>query len=382
MSVVSIVRCNSYIESEVERAVKEAVDLIGGISSFVSPGQKVLLKVNALMASAPETACPTHPAMVSAAAKLVLDLGAIPVIGDSPGGSKTVFDNVFETCGYNKVAKDLNIKTQDLKKLPVKQVNIKLRKKTISVPVADLYKSFDLVINLPKFKTHILTVTTGAVKNMFGSVPGFYKSRLHFIAPGIDDFAYVLLEVYKSTLPALTIMDAVESMEGNGPSGGSAVKTCAVFASDSGLALDIVSGRCAGFETVELPVLEAAKRAGLSTEFSNIRTVGTQNSKGLFGRFKKPVSVYRLTKRVPSVLIDGFGLILRNIKNLPQIDKKKCIACRTCAVSCPAKCITIVKDARYDIDYNKCVACFCCHELCPEKAVRIKKSLLARILSL
>ncbi|MFA5097131.1 MAG: DUF362 domain-containing protein [Candidatus Margulisiibacteriota bacterium] len=382
MPVVSIVRCNSYIEAEIERSVKEAVDLIGGISSFVRPGQKVLLKVNALMASAPETACPTHPAVVSAAAKFVLDLGAVPVIGDSPGGSKTVFGHVFETCGYNKVAKDLNIKTQDLKKLPVKQVNIKLRKKTISVPVADLYGSFDSVINLPKFKTHILTVTTGAVKNMFGSVPGFYKSRLHFIAPGIDDFSSVLLEVYRNSLPSLTIMDAVESMEGNGPSGGRAVKTGTVFASDSGLALDIVSARCAGFEPAELPVLEAAKRAGLDTEISGIRTVGIQITKGLFGRFKKPVSVYRLTKRVPAVLIDGFGFILRSIKNLPQIDKKKCIACQTCAVSCPAGCITIVKDARYDINYNKCVACFCCHELCPEKAVKIKKSLLARVLSL
>ena len=381
MPKVSITTCNSYGEAEIDRSVKESIDLIGGLSSFIKPGQKVLLKVNALMALDPGTACPTHPAVVKAVAKLVIKAGATPVIGDSPGGATTGFDHVFETCGYNRIAKELEIETKDLKKLPIVNVELKTKNAIITVPVADLNNSFDAVINLPKLKTHVLTVTTGAAKNMFGSVPGYYKSKLHFIAPGIDDFCSMLVGVYKKTMPALTVMDAVESMEGNGPSGGQARKTNTIFASGDGIAVDVVSAYCAGFAKGEIPILESAKISGFETDIDKIETAGRPLKDNIFHGFKKPVSFYKITKRLPPLFIDAFGALLRNIKNVPQIDPKKCSACQTCVKNCPAKCITVVKNLKYDINYSKCVACFCCHEMCPEKAVKIKKSFLARVFS-
>ncbi|MEK7377002.1 MAG: DUF362 domain-containing protein [Candidatus Margulisiibacteriota bacterium] len=352
------------------------------MDSFIKPGKKILLKPNALMALDPKTACSTHPSIVKAVAKEILDLGSIPVIGDSPGGAETDFNNVFEVCGYNKIAKELGIETVDLKKIPITNVEIKTKQKTITVPVADLNNRFDAVINLPKLKTHVLTVMTGAVKNMFGSVPGYSKSKLHFIAPDIDDFCSVLLGVYENTMPVLTIMDAVESMEGNGPSGGQAKKTDTIFASFDGIALDVVSAFCAGFAASKIPILEAAKMSGFETDINKIETVGRALEENIFHGFRKPVSVYGITKKLPPLLIEAFGTSLRNINNYPQIDRNICAECQTCVKNCPAKCITVVKNLKYDINYSKCVACFCCHEMCPEKAVKIKKSFLARILRL
>jgi uncharacterized protein (DUF362 family)/Pyruvate/2-oxoacid:ferredoxin oxidoreductase delta subunit len=374
MPKVSIVACNSYDEAEIDRSVKGSIDLIGGISAFIKPGQKVLLKVNALMALDPSSACPTHPAIVKAVAKLVTKEGAVPFIGDSPGGISTDFNRVFEICGYNKTAKELGIETVDLKKIKITNAEIKLKGKTITVPVTDLNGRFDVIINLPKLKTHILTVMTGAIKNMFGSVPGYYKSKLHFIATNADDFCSMLIGVYKKTMPVLTVMDAVESMEGNGPSGGQAKKTKTIFASSDGFALDTVSAYCMGFAAGDVPALAA--------DINEIEILGRPLQESLFADFKKPVSAYRVLKRIPPVFYNALSSLLSRIKNVPEIDKRKCSACQTCVKNCPAECITVVKGLKYDIDYSKCVACFCCHEMCPEKAVKIKRSILARVLHL
>ena len=70
-------------------AVKRSVDLLGGMEAFVQPGAKVLLKPNLVRSMPPERAATTHPAVVAAVARLVMEAGGHPLIADSPGGPYT-----------------------------------------------------------------------------------------------------------------------------------------------------------------------------------------------------------------------------------------------------------------------------------------------------
>ena len=215
MSDVSIVRCLDYEPEQVTRAVRQSLDLLGGIGAFVKPGNRVLLKVSLLMRRKPEKATTTHPEIVRALAELVREAGGVPLIGDSPGGyhfyTRATLASVYETCGMTDAADrsgaELNFDTEVIDvRFPEGKV-IKLVK-TIK-PVLDA----DVIISIPKLKTHMMTVYSGAVKNMFGIIPGSYKAEYHLRFEDTDDFADLLIDLCRSP-PAFTVMDAVVGMEG------------------------------------------------------------------------------------------------------------------------------------------------------------------------
>ena len=87
MSQLALVKCPSYKQSEVDGAVAEALESLGGMNNFVRPGQKVLLKVSLLTAAKPAAAITTHPAVVKSVVREVQKAGGVVYLGDTPANS-------------------------------------------------------------------------------------------------------------------------------------------------------------------------------------------------------------------------------------------------------------------------------------------------------
>ncbi len=381
MSNVSISLCPSYDDRILEDSLSECLSRLGGIEKFVKPGNKVLLKVNALMGLPPESACPTHPAFVKAVAKQVIKAGGIPVIGDNPGSITADINSVFRTIGYDRVAEELGIEITNLRQTGSVEVPSKINRTVKEFPVSKGVLDADVVINLPKLKTHMLMLYTGAIKNMFGAVPGFHKSRLHFAAPNSNDLAAIFVDIYSAVKPALNIMDAVVSMEGTGPSAGKARKTEMILASADGVALDAVASTIIGYIPLEVPTTRIASEHDIGeARLEKINTFGIDINGLVIRDFEKIRSAFEVTSRIPGWATALSRLFTERIKVFPRIDPGKCTACQTCVKGCPVHCITVEKGKTYNIDRSKCISCFCCHELCTYKAIELKKNLLARLI--
>ncbi|MBU0671801.1 MAG: DUF362 domain-containing protein, partial [Candidatus Margulisbacteria bacterium] len=220
-SKVAIASCPNYEQDTVDQAVAQCLQLIGGLDSIVKPGHRVLLKVNALMDSAPDAVVTTHPAIVAAVIKEVKKLGAKALVGDSPGNTSANIDKTMERTGFAKAAKEaggeiLNFQKSKIADVPSPSNNQRIKTLKIAQAVLDA----DVIINLPKLKTHGWTLYTGAIKNMFGAVPGFFKTKYHIFAPQPYEFSEMLVDILEVTKPQVNIMDAVIGMEGPGPSAG------------------------------------------------------------------------------------------------------------------------------------------------------------------
>ena len=166
-SQASIIKCRTYNPSEIQKAVRESVELIGGIGNFVKSSDKVLIKPNLLMATTPDTAIDTHPEFVRAVIRLVKETGAKIILGDSPSvcGEPQDIDNVYEQSGIKKIAEEEEVEL----------VKFGRRNMKSGYLFTSWIDECNCIISLPKFKTHELTILTGAIKNLFGLIPGLYK---------------------------------------------------------------------------------------------------------------------------------------------------------------------------------------------------------------
>jgi uncharacterized protein (DUF362 family) len=193
MTTVSLVRCDTYESGTFEAAVHKAVDLTGGISRFVKPGDRVLIKPNLLSAKTPEKRVTTDPAMVRAVARMVLEAGGKPVIGDSP--ALEPFRRVAKKCGMADVAEELGVELAAL--TSPRPVSLPQGTAFRQLEIASLALDADVVINLPKLKTHCQMLLTLGVKNLFGAVVAQRKAEWHHMA-GVDrdTFASLLLDIY------------------------------------------------------------------------------------------------------------------------------------------------------------------------------------------
>ncbi|MDP6625350.1 MAG: DUF362 domain-containing protein [Nitrospinota bacterium] len=372
-SVVSIKKIHSYEQTAVSNAVKKAVDDLGGICRFVKKGDTVLLKPNLLAAKTPETAATTHPSVVQAAGELVRDCGAKVVIGDSPAiGS---WNNITKKTGMAEVADRLGAKLVHFDK-PVKvEKNEKHLFKLLEISKAAL--EADLVINLPKLKTHTQMYLTLGVKNIFGCVVGKKKPQLHMEA-GRDSrqFARMLVEIYGSISPALTIIDGIIGMEGNGPGSGTPKAIGLILASGDAVAMDRIICEIIGAEPEKLFILSAARELGYgNTELKSIDVKGENIESIRIDSFK-----------FPSLTSAEFGppflrkLIKDLVNSKPKEDIKQCTLCNFCIDVCPPKIIR-KKINRLNFNYDDCIRCYCCIEVCPEGAMKVKQGLITRFLN-
>ena len=376
--------CPDY--SQAEGAIRALVEQMGGMGRFVRPGERIVLKANLLRAAPPESAICTHPAVVEAVSKLVKEAGGTPVICDSPGGAlhkEAVLRSLYEKTGMAAAAAaagaelSMDSSTRTVS-LPEGKV---LRQAEIITPVAEA----DGVIDLCKMKTHVLMSMTGAVKNLFGVIPGLSKVGYHATHPDHETFADVLLDLTGYVKPRLSLMDGILAMEGDGPgSSGTPRQAGLLLASANPLALDTAAGAIMNLPRQDNPVLLAAERRGLTPcRMEDVELIGGTVEELRMADYKFPAS----TK---SNLMDFLGPLARPAERLckkalsqtPRIDGAKCVGCGICAKSCPGQAIAMTapgKKAR--ISQKACIHCYCCHELCPQKAVELHQSWLGRLLT-
>ncbi|MBM7582355.1 uncharacterized protein (DUF362 family)/Pyruvate/2-oxoacid:ferredoxin oxidoreductase delta subunit [Caldicoprobacter guelmensis] len=377
---VALVKCKGYDRQEVDSAVSRAVEMLGGIDRYIKPGMKVLLKCNLLARRRPEEAVTVHPAVVEAVVRVVQSIGATPVIADSPGGLYTerILRGIYRACGMEEVHERtgviLNYNTDTVE---VSHPEGKVAKR---MTVIKVLQDVDAVISVAKLKTHELTLFTGAVKNLFGVIPGMTKAEYHLRMKRLEDFSDLLIDICTYVKPVLSVMDGIEGMEGNGPSAGSPRHVGALLVSPSPYALDVVSAALVGLPVERICTVQRAEERGLcSSKLEDIELVGDPFDDLYISDFKLPdskklgflVRALESNNRVSEFLKFYLG-------PHPVIRYDACAGCGDCARYCPPKAIKII-DKKPHIDLNACIRCYCCQELCPHKAVAIRRNWFFRI---
>ena len=371
---ISAIAVKSYNRALLEAAIRRHFAELN-IAEKLNPAMRVLLKPNLLMKRTPEEGTTTHPELVRAVAVVLKEHGINDItIADSPSGpyQKKPLEAIYAATGMARVASETGAKlalSTGWETVPNTVPNSLCKEFNIISPV----RQADFIINLPKLKTHVLTALSGGVKNLFGCVPGLQKPEMHLRFPDSERFGRMLLELAGCVCPALTIADAVVSMEGDGPSAGSLRQTGWTLAAENIYALDMALCQLIGIapeqvQTVRLAVLEGNS----PREYKELTYVGDGQP--------PPVTDYR----IPATgLVRGAGMLLPSFLSRPfrraamwfaprpVICSQSCIGCGKCAESCPAKVIELVH-SKAKIDYNGCIRCFCCHEMCPVRAVEIR----------
>jgi uncharacterized protein (DUF362 family)/Pyruvate/2-oxoacid:ferredoxin oxidoreductase delta subunit len=381
-SKVYIVQCQDY--NEIEEKLTALVNLMGGMGNFAHAGEKIILKPNLLRAARPELAVCTHPSMLATMGRLAKKEGAHPVIADSPGGgyryTDKILDKIYRTSGMLEAAQQAGIDVNwDTTARPVSYADGMLTKHfDIITPVVEA----DAVINLCKMKTHLFTVMTGAVKNLFGVIPGLIKTGYHAKLHDTMRFAGMLLDLAHYVAPRLTIMDAVMAMEGDGPGSGDPRPVGLLLGAEDPLALDVVAGEIMGIGRKENPILMAAEqRAQKPNRIEEIEVIGAELADVKVSDFKRSmVSAGALgLETIPwyQRLIEPFAKNAFTVR--PRVLWDRCIACGTCIEGCPVQAISLVNERAY-IEDNECIRCYCCHELCPEEAIGLFSSWLYQLL--
>lgn len=361
-------------------AVRRVLAPLGGMERFVRPGATVVLKPNLVFGRAPEKAINSHPAVVRAAAILAKEAGAGKIrMGDSPGyGSARA---AMKACGLEAVAEEVGIEMIEF--TPVERTDGERR--FIRLELAKELLEADVVINLPKMKTHGQMLMSLAVKNMFGAVPGARKFQWHYRA-GRDRalFARVINEIAEAVTPQLSLMDAVVGMDELGPSAGRARPVGFLAASDNPWSLDAVVMDILGVDRRELFILaeKSARRPG-GWERPDLFGPSPESLRPDDWRLPALVTLQMHGGRVEKYLPFLARWLRGRVSPLPAANER-CTGCGYCVSICPAKAMrleegrnggkVVVKDA-------DCIRCYCCHELCPSQGLRLKGSLIVRLLS-
>jgi uncharacterized protein (DUF362 family)/Pyruvate/2-oxoacid:ferredoxin oxidoreductase delta subunit len=379
METVSITNCETYRHEEVEKAVYNCLDNITEIKRIVKQGSKVLVKVNLLKKNVPEEAVTTHPAVVEAIVKYLQGLGCSVIIGDSPGGPFTVkrLTGIYKAAGMldvaNRTGCELNYDTSAVSILNKQAQKLK------HIEVIKIATTVDFIVSAAKLKTHGMMVYTGAVKNLFCVIPGLIKAEYHLKMNNPEDFAHHLIDICEYIKPIFTVIDAIEGMEGDGPSAGQKRHVGLILASQNPYALDTAAVSIVGINPLQVPTMRVARERGLfSGELRELSVKGTQLKDLHIPPFKLPSSLNKslLSGTVPKFLEQ---FLVKSLRAKPVFNYAACISCGECERGCPAKIIDM-SSGKPIPDLDKCINCFCCHELCPKKAVDIKKHWLCRIL--
>ncbi len=367
MSVVSVVGCDAYELDAIRQAITAVLAPLGGMGRFVRPGMRVLLKPNLLTAANPERAVTTHPAVIQAVAEIVQQAGGEVWIGDSPAGSAGKEPQVWRKSGTAEIVARTGVRLLSFDGATWRRLNG--QDYFIARPIFEA----DLVINLPKLKTHSFTLYTGAVKNLFGAIPGIRKRQVHYQMPWIEDFSRVLVDVLELVRPGLTILDGVIGLEGNGPGvGGTPRHYKCLAASADPVALDSVVTRAMGYRAAQVLHLAEAGVRGLGA--ADLRAIKVEGERQVldFGSVHLPTP--RWYFRVPTFIL---GPMRRAARTRPRLDASVCTGCGRCVEACPCEVIAPGNPLRFDLE--NCMGCLCCCEVCPQGAIGLQRNLLAQL---
>ena len=374
MPTVAVVRCADYEPSRVAEAVRQAVDLAGGMQQVVEPGQRLLVKPNLLSATPPERAVTTHPEVVRAVVSLARQAGAEVWVGDSPGGVEwRITDRALEVTGIGPAAIEAGAVLKNFDAGDAVPVDLPDGAVLTRFALARAAAEADAVLSLAKLKTHGQALYTGAVKNLLGCLPGGGKIRVHQLAPQSRQLAAALLDIYAAVRPRFALIDGVLAMEGAGPNHGTPRMLGLLVASADAVAADAVACHIIGYPPRSMHILRQAEERGLGVAaLDRIEVVGEPLEACVVPDFAHASNL--AFERIPRPIARWIG---RAVRVDPRIDQDACRRCGLCQRSCPAAAIG--GDGPFVIDPSACIRCFCCHELCPHDAVVLHRSLPVRI---
>ena len=355
---VVIGRCGTYDTDKIKNFIYKGFEEI----DFKIVKSKVLLKPNLLSAKTSDKAVTTHPEFIRAISEILMDYSCDVYIGDSPGFEST--GKVLLQSGIMDV-----VKSHGLKVVPFNQKVIKkcqgispYREFTLGENPDD----YDIILNIPKLKTHAMMGLTLGVKNTFGFIPSFDKAKWHLRA-GRDKmlFASLLIDIHNIVKPSLTVIDGIVGMDGEGPSGGRVRNLGFMALSKNAFELDYAIEKMIGLPYL-LPVSTLASQHGLigNHEILHASSPPMRVDRGTFTDFKFPAAMntdWNLPQLVKRILSSFF------IKK-PKIDSHICKNCKICIKVCPAGALLESQETPV-FDYKKCIRCYCCQEMCPEGAI-------------
>ena len=383
MTRVALLKCEAYDPLLIREKMLAALRLIG-LEPGIFAGKRVVIKPNLLSATAPEKSVVTHPEFFRAALRMVRDHGGTPVLCESPGFQP--LSKVMKKAGYDRIVEEQGCEVADPRATALLFWDGPCRFKRFEISSAVF--DADIILNLPKFKTHGLMYITGAVKNLFGLIYGLNKSQWHLKAQSKEEFSDFLLDYYSALLKGfekpkvfIHLMDAVMGMEGEGPGvTGTPRKIGAILAGQDAVSVDAVATRVVGLPVKKVLTVTLGERRGLGTgAFERIELLGA----GL--------DAFQIPDYVPNKASGGnpmghWPLNTRAFKDLlvekPVPSRARCTLCYQCKAICPGKAIAESKGEsgvpRYD--YDKCIRCYCCMEICPEAAIGLKRGKLQWLL--
>ncbi|GIW49278.1 MAG: (4Fe-4S)-binding protein [Caloramator sp.] len=371
MSRVYSVNCSDYERENVYKAVDDMIKLYGGIDKIAKKGETVFLKINLVIKKHPDEAATTHPMVIEAVSKRLVENGCRVIIGDSPGGpyNEKVLKGFYKVCGIEEAAKNSGAELN----YDCSYSDYKTPDGCISRVLTMIDPPFkcDRIITISKLKTHSMAVYTGAVKVLFGMIPGVLKVEYHFKMPEIYDFSNLLVDICETVKPSFSIIDGVVAMEGDGPTAGVPKNVGLILASENPYELDVCGAHIMGLKVEDVPTLKRSLERGIiKGGIETVDVVGEDLDKYV-SNFKVPKirSVNFFRGRVPKRVEDFLTFYL---SPRPEFSKDICVKCGVCVESCPPKALKM-GDKVPSIDYKKCIRCFCCHELCPKKAINIKR---------
>lgn len=347
----------------------EALDIVRDLH----PGMKVVIKPNLIMAKSPAYPVTTHPLVIKAVARRLNEHGITDItLAESAGG----LYNAEHMKGIYRVCRMTDLEPQVKLNMDFSAQTVHCREGFtnhsfhIITPVCEA----DYIINICKLKTHGMTGYSGGIKNLFGCIPGLEKPQLHYRFPAIRDFSNMLVELAQTVAPQLTVIDAIDAMEGNGPTGGTSHPLHMLLAARDMYTQDYFAAGLMGLEPVQIEMLKLSLEAGLARP-EELTLIGDAVPDNLTP-FRLPDTKHLdFSDALPDFLKKPFSIIAgRLFKSYPQLDKELCVGCGKCAESCPAHIIQI-KDNKAHFKKKDCISCFCCQEMCPLKAISVKKAL-------
>lgn len=383
MEDVVLLRCNNYDAELIEKKLREGFRLLGGdafLKKLIPEGSRVLLKPNMLAVEAAGSIVVTHYAVFEAVIRIIKDYAGEIWFGDSPGFGDP--RKAAEKSGLMKVSEKYGVKYADFNE----SIHVTLEDSILckSWDVAKAPYEADVVITLPRLKTHALAYFTASIKNQFGCVPGTQKALWHTKMPEIDNFAKMLLDLNTLVGTSFAILDGIVAMEGNGPKSGMPHELDTIIMGSSLSAVDSVAARIIGYDDpLETPILKNVYENNwgkvlpkdiniLGEKLQDMKAKNFQLCRtGKDRQFINPV----LARFVKSIAAPS-----------PEIDIDKCIGCKRCCEVCPEKpnVITMVNKKGKTVpswNYSKCIRCFCCQELCPKGAIETKYTPVGRFIN-
>lgn len=311
--------------------------------------RRVFVKPNMLRIAQPEECIITDPQLIEWTVDYLLKNSARVIVGDNPVPQPLNEIEVARQCGFFQASRG------HFKNIGRYVKKIKLRHKGVK----EIYVSRDILdaeilISLPKFKTHELTLLSIAIKNHFGLIPGGMKPHLHSQCASLNDFCKLLLEVYNLKKPDLIIVDALHVRDANHQ----LFKVNKIIASNDPWTVEYVCSLMANLNPEHHPLLKIALEQGLFDP-DNIEIIGTLEQ---IKDFSLPPGLFLRN------IFAGIGSrIFAKIQDLRgiYIDHLLCNKCRVCENVCPTRAVS-----NFHINTRSCIKCYCCFEVCPTGAIR------------